>query len=221
MLRQNRSEGFSTSRSFAKPALLPALRKTFQFSAEQRPRYIFFAEPLFLIPSVQTEAQNQARGSHTFFRGNHFSSCPSGRARRIETVSQTACPTKPADRLGESRCAFLFRGNHFSSFLPAATDIQRNRDQASRRLRTLFPGNRFPSILPAETVRYEARRLGPPHYFSREPLFLIPFGLTDAVGRAQRLSPAVSSSSSQQGDNESLAVRKTDASALRLLPPTS
>ena len=114
-----------------------------------------------------------------------------------------------------------FRGNHFSSFLPAATDIQRNRDQASRRLRTLFPGNRFPSILPAETVRYEARRLGPPHYFSTEPLFLIPFGLTDAVGRAQRLSPAVSSSSSQQGDNESLAVRKTDASALRLLPPTS
>src|SRR5258708_6726059 len=126
MLRQNHSEGSSTSRVFAKTVLLRARRKTFQFSTEQRPRYIFFAEPLFLIPSVQTEAQNQARGRHTIFRGNHFSSCPSGRARRIETVSQTGCPTKPADRLGGRRFAVFFPGNQLSSFPSAAADIQKN-----------------------------------------------------------------------------------------------
>src|SRR5260370_845129 len=57
MLRRNHSGGSSTSRSFAKTALLPTLRKTFQFSDEQCPWYIFFTEPLFLIPSVQTEIQ--------------------------------------------------------------------------------------------------------------------------------------------------------------------
>src|SRR6266478_5668016 len=77
-----------------------------------------------------------------------------------------------------------FRGNHFSSFLPAATDIQRNRDRACRRLRTFCQGTVFPQSFRPETVIQEARRSGSPHYFSREPLFLIPFGLTDAVGRA-------------------------------------
>jgi hypothetical protein len=222
MLRQNRSEGSSTSRSFAKTALLRARRKTFQFSDEHAHGTFSLRNHFSSFPRFRPRPRIRLTRSPHCFRGNHFSSCPSGRARRIETVSQSGCPTKPADRLAESRCAFLFRGNHFPSFLPAATDIQRNRDQACRRLRTLFPGNRFSSILPAETVIREARRSGSPHYFSREPLFLIPFGLTDAVGRAQRLSPAVSSSSSsQQGDNESLAVRKTDASVLRLLPPTS
>src|SRR6266852_2432861 len=57
MLRQNRSEGSSIFRSLAKTALLPALRKTFQFSDEQCPWYIFFTEPLFLIPSVSVAAK--------------------------------------------------------------------------------------------------------------------------------------------------------------------
>src|SRR6266849_621596 len=74
MLRQNHSEGSSTSRSFAKTAVLPALRKTFQFSDEQCPRYIFFTEPLFLMPSVQTEIQESGPTSrrHTFFEGTSF-----------------------------------------------------------------------------------------------------------------------------------------------------
>jgi hypothetical protein len=68
MLRQNRSEGSSTSRSFAKTALLRARRKTFQFSDEQFARYIFFTEPLFLIPSVQTGVQESGptRGALLF-----------------------------------------------------------------------------------------------------------------------------------------------------------
>src|SRR2546423_5941186 len=73
MLRQNRSEGPSTSRSFAKSALLRARRKTFQFSDEQFARHIFFTEPLFLIPSVQTEVQSQLhQRCDTFFEGTTF-----------------------------------------------------------------------------------------------------------------------------------------------------
>src|ERR1700722_18102618 len=97
MLRQNRSEGSSTSRSFAKPALLPALRKTFQFSDEQCPRYIFMAEPLFLIPSVPAEVQESGphQRCHTFFEGTTFP-----RSFRLRSV----CPAPPADRLAENHC---------------------------------------------------------------------------------------------------------------------
>src|SRR6202048_3077064 len=90
MLRQNRSEGSSTSRSFAKPALLPALRKTFQFSDEQCLRYIFMTEPLFLIPSVPAEVQES--GPHQrcpyFFRRNHFSSCRPAEPVRLEATRE-------------------------------------------------------------------------------------------------------------------------------------
>ena len=88
---------------------------------------------------------------------------------------------------------------------------------------TFFRGNQFSSFLPARTAALEAKRSGSPgcmHFFSREPLFLIPSGwdrspgsqeiglagmhrtffkgttfphslcFTDAVGRT-RLSPAV------------------------------
>jgi hypothetical protein len=74
MLRQNRSEGSSTSRSFAKTKLLRARRKTFQFSDEQFARHIFFTEPLFLIPSVQTEVQESGstRGAIPFSEGTTF-----------------------------------------------------------------------------------------------------------------------------------------------------
>src|SRR5580693_4647310 len=82
MLRQNRSEGSSTSRSFAKTALLRARRKTFQFSDEQFARHIFFTEPLFLIPSVQTEVQESGstRGAILFSKEPLFIMLP-GRAR--------------------------------------------------------------------------------------------------------------------------------------------
>src|SRR6266446_6700592 len=90
MLRQNHSEGSSTSRSFAKTALLPALRKTFQFSDEQCPRYIFFTEPLFLIPSVQTEIQEPGPTSrcHTFFEGTSFPHARPAEPVRVEAARE-------------------------------------------------------------------------------------------------------------------------------------
>src|ERR1700681_5112390 len=81
MLRQNRSEGSSTSRAFAKTALLRARRKTFQFSDEQFARHIFFTEPLFLIPSVQTEVQESGPRSPHFFSREPLFLMPPGRAR--------------------------------------------------------------------------------------------------------------------------------------------
>ena len=82
MLRQNRSEGSSTSPSFAKTALSRARRKTFQFSDEQFTRHIFITEPLFLIPSVQTEVQESGsiRGAILFSKEPLFL-MPPGRAR--------------------------------------------------------------------------------------------------------------------------------------------
>src|ERR1700676_2900153 len=82
MLRQNRSEGSSTSRCFAKTALLRVRRKTFQFSDEQFARHIFFTEPLFPIPSVQTEVHESGstRGAILFSKEPLFL-MPPGRAR--------------------------------------------------------------------------------------------------------------------------------------------
>src|SRR5205814_2296945 len=49
------------------PEDLPIQRRT-------RPRYMFFAEPLFLMPSLQTEIQESGPTSrcHTFFEGTSF-----------------------------------------------------------------------------------------------------------------------------------------------------
>src|ERR1700692_1713264 len=82
MLRQNRAEVSSTSRSFAKTVQLRARRKTFQFSDEQFARHIFFTEPLFLIPSVQTEVQESgSAGDAIFFSKEPLFLMPPGRAR--------------------------------------------------------------------------------------------------------------------------------------------
>jgi hypothetical protein len=188
MLRQNRSEGSSTSRSFAKPALFPALRKTFQFSDEQCPRYIFMAEPLFLIPSVPAEVQESGphQRCHTFFGRNHFSSCrPPVEPVRLEG--------NQGNRVRKAGPPHYFRGNHFSSFLPAetgaagSTDIGRRGDR-----RMFFAGTTFP-----HSVGFHVRPVGPD---SLQQFF---------------------SSPSLQGGSGIPAVPKTGASVLRLLPPTS
>src|SRR5260370_38254514 len=114
MLRQNRSGSSSTSRSLAKTALLPALRKTFQFSDEQCPLYIFFREPLFLIPSIQTEVQESGstRGAILFSKEPLFLMPAPG-----PSPSPQMQPGKTGSHGGPPHS---FRGNHFSSFLPAS-----------------------------------------------------------------------------------------------------
>src|ERR1700738_2811492 len=108
MLRQNRSEGSSTSRAFAKTALLRAGRKTFQFSDEQFARHIFFTEPLFLIPSVQTEVQEpgSTRGAILFSKEQLVLMQP-GRDWRSRKQRHWA----------DRRPTQFFRENHFPSFL--------------------------------------------------------------------------------------------------------
>ena len=89
---------------------------------------------------------------------------------------------------------------------------------------TFFRGNQFSSFLPARTAALEARRSGSPgctalffqgNHFSSFPLF---------HGRRwphQTFSSSSSSSSLPQRDSGILAIRKTGASVLRLVPPTS
>jgi hypothetical protein len=126
MLRQNRSEGSSTSRSFAKPALLPALRKTFQFSDEQCLRYIFMTEPLFLIPSVPAEVQESipTRGAILFSKEPLFL-MPPGRARSPRG--------NQGNRVRKAGPPHYFRGNHSSSFLPAEIGLPSTASRSARR----------------------------------------------------------------------------------------
>src|ERR1700737_2510508 len=111
MLRQNRSEGSSTSRSFAKTALLRARRKTFQFSDEQFARHIFLYGTTFPHPlcSDRGPGVRLHQRCDTFFEGTTFpyAARPSPFAER-----QPGKSGSQGDR-GDS-----FRGNHFSSFLP-------------------------------------------------------------------------------------------------------
>ena len=149
-----------------------------------------------------------------FICRNHFYSFLSVQTR----VQETRRPGPPESR------RTLSRRNHFSSFLPGETGAKEPGDQARR----------------------DAL-----HLFSREPVFLIPSGWdrspgSQEIGLAgmhctifqgnhfssfplfhgrrwphQTFSSSSSSSSSLQIDTGILAVRKTGASVLRLLPPTS
>ena len=217
MLRQNRSEGSSTSRSFAKTALLRARRKTFQFSDEQFARHIFLTEPLFLIPSVQNDVNESGstRGAILFSKEPLFL-MPPGRARsprgsqgsRVRKAgpphyfrgnhfssflpAEIGCPAPPADRLAENHCTCL-RGNHFSSFLPAETGAAGSKDiRLTGERRVFFAGTTFPHSVLFTDARWP-----------------------------QTLSSSSFSSSSLQGGSGIPAVPKTGASVLRLLPPTS
>jgi hypothetical protein len=216
MLRQNRSEGSSTSRSFAKTALLRARRKTFQFSDEQFARHIFFTEPLFLIPSVQTEVQESGstRGAILFSkeplflmppgragspRGSQGSRVRKGTAALFSREplflvpsAEIGCPETPADRIAGNHCLF-------------------------------FEGTTFPPSFRPRLAQQEATTLGwqaTDTVFSREPLSLIPLG-SRTPRWPQSLSGSSFSSFSLLGGSGIPAVPKTGASVLRLLPPTS
>jgi hypothetical protein len=153
MLRQNRSEGSSTSRSFAKTALLRARRKTFQFSDEQFARYIFFTEPLFLIPSFRRRSRSQAPPEvRYFFRRNHFSSCRPAEPVRREAASEVGFARGPRHS---------FRGNHFSSFLPAEIGCPETpADRIAGNHCTFFEGTTFPPSFRPRLAQQEARTLG-------------------------------------------------------------
>ena len=143
MLRQNRSEGCSTSRSFAKTALLRVRRKTFQFSDEQFARHIFFTEPLFLIPSVQTDVQESGstRGA-ILFRRNHFSSCRPAEPVRLEVAREVGFAR---DR------GTLFEGTTFPRSFPLRSVAQKREQIGSPGIIARFLREPLSSFLPAET----------------------------------------------------------------------
>lgn len=151
--------------------------------------------------------------------------------------------------------AHFFAGTtftHSSRFRPAS---MKPGGQCRGRVAGLFlDGTTFPHSFPARPAPREpgdqARR-DALHFFSREPVFLIPSGWdrcpgSQEIGLAgmhctifqgnhfssfplfhgrrwphQTFSSSSSSSSSPQRDSGILAVRKTGASVLRLVPPTS
>ena len=217
MLRQNRSEGSSTSRSFAKTALLRARRKTFQFSDEQFARHIFFTEPLFLIPSVQTGVQESgaARGAILFSKEPLFLMPLRPRPVRLEAARKSGSR-------GDRRTSF--EGTTFPRSFPLRSVAPGNASRSDRResLHSFLEGTTFPpSFRPAGAAgSQEIGRLGPPHFFrgNHFPSFRWVHGRP--VGR-RPLSSSSFFSSSLQGGSGIPAVPKTGASVLRLLPPTS
>jgi hypothetical protein len=169
--------------------------------------------------SVQTRVQETRRSGppesrRTLSRRNHFSSILPG-----ETGAQGA------RRSGSPGCtALFFEGTSFPHSFRLGPQPWKPRDRARRDAPHFFQGNRFSSFLQAGTAALEAKRSGSPgcsalffqgNHFSSFPLF---------HGRRwphQTFSSSSSSSSSPQRDSGILAVRKTGAPVLRLLPPTS
>ena len=183
MLRQNRSEGSSTSRSFAKTALLRARRKTFQFSDEQCARYIFFTEPLFLIPFCSDRVQESRPARANLFGGTSFPHAPGGsdwHPRKLGGKARqsrytffrrnhfSSCrPAEPVRLEAAREIGFArgpphsFRGNHFSSFLPAEIGCPGTpADRLAENHCTFFEGTTFPPSFRPRLAQQEARTLG-------------------------------------------------------------
>jgi hypothetical protein len=168
--------------------------------------------------SVQTRVQETRRSGppesrRTLSRRNHFSSFLPG-----ETGAQGA------RRSGSPGCtALFFEGTSFPHSFRLGPQPWKPRDRARRDAPHFFQGNQFSSFLPAGTAALEARRSGSPGctaLFFKGTSFPHSLCFTDAVGRTGLFSSSSSSSSSPQRDSGILAVRKTGASVLRLLPPT-
>ena len=120
--------------------------------------------------------------------------------------------------------AFRFRRNHFSSFLLGGTGAQESQkirlagglNFFSREPLSLILSGRDGRSGPVDRRRREHRVFFKGNHFSLFPLFA-----GNAIDRTPTISGRTPSSSSRQGDSEILAVRKTGAWVLRLLPPTS
>jgi len=153
MLRHNHSEGSSTSRSLAKTALLPALRKTFQFSNEQCPWYIFFTEPLFLIPSVQTEIQVPPVGAILFSKEPVF----------LMPARPSPFALEAAREIGFARLdrRTIFEGTTFPRSFRLRSVAQHRQQIGSPRITArFFEGTTFPPSSRPRLARQEARTLG-------------------------------------------------------------
>ena len=152
-------------------------------------------------------------GWSAFFRGNQFSSFLWLRRFVREARDQTR------------------RGRRISFSAEPLFLIPPRRDRRPRKPKDpacwgaelFFAGTTFPHSFRPRRALWSGRSEAPgaPCFFQGEPLFLIPFVCRNAIDRTPTISGRTPSSSSRQGDSEILAVRKTGAWVLRLLPPTS
>ena len=171
----------------------------------------FSSSPLFR-PRSRSQAPPEVR---YFFRRNHSSSCRPAEPVRLEAAREVGFARGPRHS---------FRGNHFSSFLPAEISCPETRvDRIAGNQCTFFEEPLF--LLPSgrdwrsRKQRHWADRR-PTQFFRGKhfPSFRWVHGRP--VGR-RLLSSSSFSSSSLQGGSGIPAVPKTGASVLRLLPPTS
>ena len=184
------------------------------------PAHSIYWNHFYSFLSVQTRVHETRRSGppesrRTLSRRNHFSSSLSG---------ETGTQGKPGDQARRDALHFFSREPVF--LIPSASD----RSPGSQEIglagmhSTFFQGNHFSSFLQAGTAALEARRSGSPGctaLFFKGTTFPHSLCFTDAVGRNRTFCSSSSSSSSPQRDSGILAVRKTGASVLRLLPPTS
>src|SRR4029077_7250655 len=100
--------------------------KTFQFSDEQFARHIFFTEPLFLIPSVQTEVHESGstRGAILFWKEPLFL-MPPGAARSPRGSG--------GSRVRKGTAATLFEGTPFPRSFPLRSVAQKRQQIGSPR----------------------------------------------------------------------------------------
>ena len=170
MLRQNRSEGSSTSRSFAKTASLRARRKTFQFSDEQfasahflygttfphplcsdrgpgvrlNLRCILFSkEPLFLMPPGRARSPRGGQGS----RVRKGTAALFSREPLFLVPSPLRSVAQKRQQIGSPGIIARFLWEPLF-LLPSGRDwrSRKQRHWADRRPTRFFRGNHFPSF---------------------------------------------------------------------------
>src|ERR1700674_4191276 len=153
MLRQNRSEGSSTSRASPKLPCYGLVGRPFHSSMNNLPgtfslRNHFSSSPRFL-PRSMSQAPPEVR---YFFRRNHVSSCRPAEPVRLEAAREVGFARGPRHS---------FRGNHFSSFLPAEIGCPETpADRIAGNHCTFFEGTTFPPSFRPRLAQQEATTLG-------------------------------------------------------------